>query len=118
MISCVSATNGIDYLFIQTHDYAKSIAFWQALGFEIEYETDHNSGMLRNPANGSGVFLSERSIEDPLAIEAHLSATADYELPDGVTVVSPFRETDWGTRIAVIQSPDGHHFRIETPTPT
>jgi catechol 2,3-dioxygenase-like lactoylglutathione lyase family enzyme len=112
----MTATNGIDYLFIQTHDYAASAAFWQQLGFVFEYETDHNSGMLRNPNGGAGVFLSERSIEDPLAIGAYLSAPAGFELPDGVTVVSPFVETHWNTKVAIVQSPDGEHFRIEAPT--
>jgi uncharacterized glyoxalase superfamily protein PhnB len=31
-------------------------------------------------------------------------------------VVTPFRETHWGTKVMIIQDPDGHRFRLEAPT--
>ena len=38
-------TNGIQLLFIETHNWGKAVAFWQALGFKLEFETDHHSGL-------------------------------------------------------------------------
>lgn len=109
------ATTGFDHLYLETHDWAAAVAFWQRLGFELEFETDHHSGMLRHPDGGPTVFLAEQSIEDPLASQLYLSAPLDFEPPDGVDVVSPFRATHWNTRVMVVKDPDGHHFRIEAP---
>lgn len=109
-------TTGFGHLYIETHSWARAVEFWGALGFEVEFgPTDHNSGMLRNPSGGPTVFVAEQPIEDPLATELYLSAPADYEPPAGVIVVSPFTETHWGTKVMVIQDPDGHRFRIEAP---
>jgi uncharacterized glyoxalase superfamily protein PhnB len=45
----------------------------------------------------------------------YLGSSADYVAPDGVDVVSPFVETHWGTKVMVIQDPDGHRYRIQAP---
>lgn len=108
-------TSGFDHHYVETHDWKNAVAFWQRLGFELEFETDHGSGMLRHPAGGPTVFLAEQSIEDPLATEMYLGANADYVAPDGIDVVSPFVDTHWGTKVMVIQDPDGHRYRIQAP---
>jgi catechol 2,3-dioxygenase-like lactoylglutathione lyase family enzyme len=107
--------DGFGHLYVETHDWERAIAFWEALGYGVEFETEHHSGMLRHPNGGPTVFVAEQSIEDPLATELYLAAPADYRPPDGVTVVNPFTETHWGTKVMVIQDPDGHRFRIEAP---
>jgi catechol 2,3-dioxygenase-like lactoylglutathione lyase family enzyme len=109
-------TTGFDHLYVETHDWAAALTFWQALGFELEYDTGHHSGLLRAAAGGATVFLAEQSLEDPLASEVYLSAPADYVLPDGVQVVSPFVDSHWGTKVAIVQDPDGHRYRIQAPT--
>jgi catechol 2,3-dioxygenase-like lactoylglutathione lyase family enzyme len=108
-------TAGFDHIYIETHDWEAAVAFWQSLGFLLEFETDHHSGALRHPAGGARVFLAEQSLEDPLATELYLAAPAGYEPPEGVHVVSPFRDTHWGTRVMIVQDPDGHRLRIEAP---
>jgi catechol 2,3-dioxygenase-like lactoylglutathione lyase family enzyme len=108
-------TRGFGHLYIETHDWAQAVAFWQALGYELEFETDHHSGSLRHPAGGPSVFLAEQSLEDPLATELYLEADTDVQVPPGVIVVSPFRDTHWGTKVMIIQDPDGHRFRVEAP---
>ncbi len=108
-------THGFGHLYLETHNWGAAAAFWQRLGFEIEFDTGHGSGMLRNPAGGPTIFLAEQSIDDPLASELYLAAPADYEPPADVIVVSPFTESHWGTKVMVIQDPDGHRFRIEAP---
>ena len=109
------STSGFDHHYVETHDWKKALAFWQRLGFELEFETDHGSGTLRHPAGGPTVFLAEQSIEDPLATEMYLGASADYVAADSIDVVSPFVNTHWGTKVMVIQDPDGHRYRIEAP---
>jgi catechol 2,3-dioxygenase-like lactoylglutathione lyase family enzyme len=109
------STNGFDHVYVETHDWSRAVAFWEGLGFALEFETDHHSGMLRNPAGGPTVFLAEQSIEDPLATELYLAVSGDWQPPEHVQVVSPFRDTHWGTRVMVIQDPDGHRFRVEAP---
>ena len=106
--------NGVEVKSFHVRD-GSGLAFWQRLGFELEFETDHGSGMLRHPAGGPTVFVAEQSIEDPLATEMYLGANADYVAPDGVDVVSPFVDTHWGTKVMVIQDPDGHRYRIQAP---
>ena len=113
--SVAMTTGGFDHVYVETHDWHAALQFWRSLGFEVEFETDHHSGMLRNPAGGPTVFLAEQSLDDPLATELYLAAAADYTPPAGMTVVSPFRETHWGTKVMIVQDPDGHRFRIEAP---
>ncbi len=109
-------TTGFDHLYVETHDWVAALAFWQLLGFHLEYDTGHHAGALRHPGGGTTVFLAEQSLENPLAGEMYLGATADYELPAGVHVVSPFVESHWGTKVAIIQDPDGHRYRVQAPS--
>ena len=108
-------TNGFGHLYVETHNWGKAVAFWQRLGFTLDFDTGHGSGMLSHPAGGPTIFVAEQSIDDPLAVEVYLAAGADYEAPEGIDVVSPFHVTHWGTKVMVIQDPDGHRFRIEAP---
>ena len=41
-------TEGIEAVFLDTHNWGKSARFFQGLGYEIEFATDHNSGQLRS----------------------------------------------------------------------
>ena len=52
-------TRGIEGLLIETHNWGKSVAFWQGLGYVLEFETDHNSGQLRHPTGGPYLFIAE-----------------------------------------------------------
>ncbi len=45
-------------MFLETHNWGKAAKFFQALGFELEFATDHNSGQLRN-GDGPYVFIAE-----------------------------------------------------------
>ena len=51
-------TNGIQAIYLETHNWGKAAKFFQSLGFELEFETDHNSGQVRNGA-GPYVFIAE-----------------------------------------------------------
>jgi hypothetical protein len=51
-------TDGIEAVFLETHNWGKAAKFFQALGFDLEFSTDHNSGQLRN-GDGPYVFIAE-----------------------------------------------------------
>ena len=70
------ATRGLEGLVFETHNWGKSVAFWQALGYELEFETDHHSGQLRHPAGGPYIFLAERPEGDARRIEAERALLA------------------------------------------
>jgi catechol 2,3-dioxygenase-like lactoylglutathione lyase family enzyme len=107
---------GVGHLYIETHDWDKSVAFWKQLGFELEFETDHHSGSLVAP-NGSRIFVAEQSPEDPLAIDIYFDASdaASFRPESPVEVVRGFTATHWGTQVMTVRDPDGRSFRIEAP---
>ena len=61
-------SNGIEGLLIETHNWGKTVAFWQGLGYEIEFETDHHSGQLRHPRGGPYIFVAERPPDQALKV--------------------------------------------------
>jgi hypothetical protein len=50
-------SKGIDGILIETHNCGSTVAFWCDLGYELEFETDHNSGRLRHPRGGPYIFV-------------------------------------------------------------
>ena len=36
-------TEGVKAIFLTTHNWGKSAKFFQSLGYELDFETDHNS---------------------------------------------------------------------------
>ena len=63
------SSTGIEGLYIETHNWGKTVAFWTALGFELEFETDHHSGQLRHPAGGPFLFVAERPEDHELELQ-------------------------------------------------
>ncbi len=41
-------TEGIEAVFLKTHNWGRVAKFFQELGFEPEFSTDHSSDHLRN----------------------------------------------------------------------
>ena len=108
-------TKGVSHLNLETHNYGKTVAFWQSLGFSMEFETDHNSGMLVGP-NGSHVFIAERPWLDPVATDIYLDAgTGGGPAPDGAEVVFDWTATHWSTQVMTLRDPDGRLIRLEAP---
>ena len=86
------ATEGISGLFIETHNWGKSVAFWQQLGYQLEFETDHHSGQLRHPGGGAWIFLAERPGDRALEFYPVLQVddSAAFEAPAAGSVEQPF----------------------------
>jgi hypothetical protein len=110
------ASEGIEAVFLTTHNWGKAAKFFQALGFTLEFETDHQSGQLRS---GAGPYLFIAEVPESEAPEARLV----LKLPDAdafrpapiVDVVTPFEETHWGTRMMTVRDPDGRLWSLQAP---
>lgn len=108
-------TEGFDQLYVETHNWGKAVAFWEALGYKLEFETDHHSGQLVGP-NGTHVFVAEQAPLEPLGMDLSLSVDPTVTgTPPGLEVVSDWTATHWGTRVLTVRDPDGRLFRLQAP---
>jgi uncharacterized glyoxalase superfamily protein PhnB len=109
-------TEGIEAVFLETHNWGKSAKFFQTLGYEIEFATDHNSGQLRR-GDGPSLFIAEVPETEPTHRHLVLAvADADaFELDVSVEVVSPWEDTHWGTRLMTVRDPDGREWKLQAP---
>ena len=109
-------TEGIEAVFLSTHNWGKAAKFFQALGFELEFETDHSSGQFRK-GTGPFVFVAEVPADQETAMQ--LVVRADHDDAAGldpvVEVVTPFEDTHYGTREMTVRDPDGRTWTLQAP---
>lgn len=111
------AVEGIQYLYLETRNWGKSVKFWQRLGFELVLDLG-TSGRLDPPGGGPGIFLEEVSPETPLAHGVYLkSAGPDFPVEPPVEAVGDVTETHWGTRLQIVRDPDGREFILQHTPP-
>jgi uncharacterized glyoxalase superfamily protein PhnB len=113
-------TQGIEAVFLETHNWGKAARFFQALGFELEFSTDHNSGQLRN-GNGPSVFIAEvpETQEPGMQLVLKVPDADAFHLDVGVVeVVTPFEDTHYGTREMTVRDPDGRLWSLQAPART
>jgi hypothetical protein len=109
-------TEGIEAVFLETHNWGKTAKFFQALGFELEFATGHGSGQLRN-GTGPYVFVAEvpEDREPEVRIALKVSDADAFEAGPPVDVVTPFEETHYGTREMTVRDPDGRLWSLQAP---
>ena len=110
------STRGFELVYLETHNWGKSAAFWQALGFKLEFEeTAHGHSGLLVADNGTRIFLEEKDLQNPVGLELYLAVPDQVGCkPDSpVEIVSPFTATHWGTQVMTVRDPDGRLFRLE-----
>jgi hypothetical protein len=102
---------------ITTHNWGKAAAFWQALGFELEFETDHHSGQLRHPAGGPWLFVAEIPEDQPNDLQPILAAddAETFEPPSSGTVETPFEPQHWDVLAMTLVDPDGRRLSVQAP---
>ncbi|WP_394830237.1 hypothetical protein LVJ94_27390 [Pendulispora rubella] len=112
-------TEGIEGLLIETHNWGKTVAFWKALGYELEFETDHHSGQLRHPRGGPYIFVAERPQGHVLQVQMAIGVrdAAKFSPPSAGVVVSPFERQHWPVLEMVVADPDGRHISVHAPLP-
>jgi len=115
----MSETDGIEAVFLETHNWGKAARFFQALGFELELETDHASGQLRN-GDGPYLFIAEVPEDQEVGIQVVLEVTDEdaLRLDPVVEVVAPFEDTHYGTREMTVRDPDGRLWSLQAPGTT
>jgi hypothetical protein len=109
--------HGIEGLLFETHNWGKSVAFWKALGYELELETDHHSGRLQHPSGGAYIFIAERPLDHALQVIPGLSvaSAAAFRPPPTGKVKKRFARQHWGRLQMLIADPDGLLLGIEAP---
>ncbi|HKY52445.1 MAG TPA: VOC family protein [Candidatus Limnocylindria bacterium] len=102
----------VHHIYIETHNWGKSVAFWRALGFELD-EDRGTSGLLRPRAGGPYIYLAEIAGDRTPAVELYLSVTDETPPERPAEVVTPFTATHWGTREMAVRDPDGRLVKLE-----
>ena len=106
-------TEGIEAIYLHTHNWGKSAKFFQSLGFDLDFATDHNSGLLRS-GQGPYLFIAEVPEGEPIGMQVVLKAAAGSPEPDDTTdVISPFEETHFGTKEMTVRDPDGRTWIVQ-----
>jgi hypothetical protein len=110
------ATEGIEGVFLETHNWGKAARFLQSLGFELEFETDHSSGQLRN-GSGPPVFIAEipADREPGMQLVLRVKDAASFGRDSAVTPDAPFQETHFGTQTTSVRDPDGRLWTLQAP---
>jgi hypothetical protein len=110
------STEGIEAVFLETHNWGRAAKFFLALGFELEFDTGHNSGQLRN-RTGPSVFIAEvpEDQEPRMRLVLKVPDADAFRPEDGVEVVTPFEETHYGTREMTVRDPDGRVWHLQAP---
>ena len=108
------ATEGIEAVFITTHNWGKTAKFFQALGYTLEFETDHHSGQLRNGA-GPYIFIAEVPESQPTDVRLVLKVAdaAAFQAAPNVEVVEPWADSHWGTKVMTVRDPDGRSWTLQ-----
>lgn len=110
------ADRGVEAIFLETHNWGKAAKFFQQLGFELEFATDHNSGQLRN-GDGAYLFIAEVPEERVPGMQVVLKVPDEQRFSGDspVEVVSPFTDTHYGTREMTVRDPDGRTWTLQAP---
>lgn len=106
-------TDGIEAVFLTTHNWGKAAKFFQALGFTLEFETDHNSGQLRS-GDGPYLFIAEVPASEKPDLQVVIKVPDESQPGAAIDVVTPFEDTHWGTREMTVRDPDGRIWRLQT----
>jgi hypothetical protein len=111
------STQGIRGILLETHNFGKTVAFWRSLGYELEFETDHNSGQLRHPDGGPYLFVAERPPEQELKVVLGVAVedAEAFEPPRSGSVKSPFKKEHWGALQMLLVDPDGREIAVDAP---
>jgi uncharacterized glyoxalase superfamily protein PhnB len=110
------ATEGIEAVFMETHNWGKSVKFFQELGYELEFSTDHNSGQLRN-GGGPYLFIAEipADREPQMQLVMKVADADAFSAGPVAEVVEPFADTHFGTRMMTVRDPDGRLWSLQAP---
>src|SRR3954451_3486020 len=104
-------TEGIEAVFLETRNWGKAARFFQDLGYELEFDTGHSSGQLRN-GDGPYVFVAEIPPDQVPGIRVvfRVPDTAAFRCGADLDVLQSFTPPPGGTQEMVVLDPDGHEW--------
>ena len=110
-------TDGIEAIYLETHNWGKAAHFFRALGFDLEFDTGHSSGMLRN-GPGPYLFIAEVPDDQPTGIQVVLKVAdaAAFTADAAIDVVTPVAQTHHGPLEMTVRDPDGRSWILQAPT--
>ncbi len=113
------ATEGIEAVFMETHNWGKAARFFQSLGYELEFDTGHNSGQLRK-GDSPTLFIAEIPADRAPGLQLVLKVTdaERFVAESDIALETPFEETHFGTRMAAVRDPDGRTWGLQAPVPS
>ena len=107
-------SNGIEGLIVDTHNWGKSVAFWNQLGYELE-----DSLVLRHPSGGPFIYLIEQAETENLEIRPIIGIkdSATFTPPAAGTVQRKFEPQHWNVSEMLLFDPDGRGISVQGPLP-
>ena len=102
----------VHHIYMETHNWGKSVAFWRALGFQLDDDRG-TSGLLQPPGGGPYIYLAEVPADQEPAMHLYLAATDEAVPERPAEIVAPFAATHWGTREMAVRDPDGRLVKLE-----
>jgi hypothetical protein len=109
------SVESIDYVYLETHDWTRSAAFWEGRGFRLALNLGR-AGRFEPTSGGPGIFVEEVTANQALAFEVYLRVDGGMDAdPAGTrsgTAIS-FEDSHWGTELARVRDPDGREFVLQ-----
>lgn len=106
-------TNGIDYVYLETHNWGKTVKFWQKLGFALELDLG-SSGRLVHPGGGPALFVEEVASTQPLESQLFLRAAQPDVRPEApAEIAKEWHASHWGTQLLELRDPDGRTVTLQ-----
>lgn len=98
--SSAMSVTGIHHILVTTDDYVATLAFWQGLGFTIDFETGHGSAKLDPPTGGPYVFVDTADTGMAPTVQVYV------DVADRTTIGGEWEATHWGTFTQPRTDPD------------
>ncbi|MEM8982156.1 MAG: hypothetical protein AAGC71_03965 [Pseudomonadota bacterium] len=108
------AKGGIDYIYLETHNKAEAVTFWQSLGFGVVMDIGHAAKLAH--ADGGTVFVeqvpADKVLETRLYLHGDRTATTTV---DPANIVSDWQPSHWDTHLRVLSDTDGRQVVVQDP---
>jgi len=106
-------TNKITYIFLGTHNWGKTVKYWQQLGYEVDVDLG-TSGRMVNAAGGPALFITEMPEGHELSTQIAIRTDEEGWKPEPpVAVDKDWHDSHWGTKIMMIKDPDGRDMLVQ-----
>lgn len=107
---------GVEGVYLETHNWGKTAKFLQTLGYSLEFASDEGSSMFRR---GDSPYLVVQEVPENQPPQTQvilkvLDADAFHSGAD-LEVVTAFEETHYNTREMAVRDPDGRIWSLQAP---